>query len=197
MLQRVLIPFSGGEVHDETNLTYNFYLSQLRICIEMTFGLLTQKWAVVAHTMKYSNKTNLKLIVACIKLHNFCIRMKQKDSNDNNDDKNGSQQITKPSRGVVLSGLVGSCTLAAMGVDPNYIDDDGNIISPRSGHFSTAIATEHVEEDMRIHNSVMASSFSTLVSDSTQRQFIVQNLASRGLERPAANKIRNKQQQRK
>jgi hypothetical protein len=27
--KRVLIPFSGGEVYDETNQTYNFYLSQL------------------------------------------------------------------------------------------------------------------------------------------------------------------------
>ncbi len=77
--QRVLIPFSGGEVYDETNRTYNFYRSQLLIRIEMTFGLLTQKWAVVADTMKYSNKTNVQLIIACMKLHNLCIRMKQKE----------------------------------------------------------------------------------------------------------------------
>ena len=81
-----------------------------------------------------------------------------------------------------------------MGVDPNNVDSDGNIVSPLSGHFSTAIAAEDVEEDTRIHNSVVASRFSTLVSDSTRRQTVVQNLASRGLERPAANKIRNTQQ---
>ena len=81
-----------------------------------------------------------------------------------------------------------------MGVHPNNVDSNSSIICPPSGHFSTAITTEDFEEDTGIHNSVVASGFTTLVSDSTQRQTIVQNLASRGLEWPAADKIRNKQQ---
>jgi hypothetical protein len=191
--QRVLIPFSGGQVYDETNRTYNFYLSQLRIRIEMAFGQLTQKWEVVADTMKYSNKTNVQLIVVCMKLHNFCIQMKQKDEYDD-DDEDENQQPAKKRRRVTSGFAGGNCTLSAMGVDPNNIDNDGNIVSPPSGHISTAAATDDIEEDTRIHNSVVASSFSTLLSDSTRRQTIVQNLASRGLERPVANKIRNKQQ---
>ncbi len=50
-----------------------------------------------------------------------------------------------------------------------------------------------IEEDLIVHASVV-STFSTLNSDSTRRQAILDNLASRGLERPAANKIRNKKQ---
>ena len=80
LLQRVLVPFSRGEMHNKTNRTYNFYLLQLWIHIEMAFGLLMQKWLVVADTMKYSNKINAQLIAVCIKLHNFCIQMKQKDN---------------------------------------------------------------------------------------------------------------------
>jgi hypothetical protein len=73
-------------VHNETNRTYNFYLSQLRIRIEMAFGLLTQKWAVLADTMKFSNKINGQIISVCMKLHNFCIRMKWKDKEDSKED---------------------------------------------------------------------------------------------------------------
>ncbi len=168
--QRVLIPFSGGEVHDETKRTYNFYLSQLRIRIEMAFGLLTQKWLVVADTMKYSNKMNAQLIAVCIKLHNFCIRMNQKDNViDDDDDDKTQQSAERSTRSVVARGLAGggNCSLLAMGVDPNNLDSDGSIICPPSGHFSTAITIEDLEEDTGIHNSVAASSFSTLVSDST------------------------------
>ena len=35
-----MIPFSGLEVLNEINRRYNCYLSQLRIRVEMTFGLL-------------------------------------------------------------------------------------------------------------------------------------------------------------
>ena len=194
--QRVLIPFSGGEVHDETNRTYNFYLSQLRIRIEMAFGLLTQKWLAVADTMKYSNEMNAQLIAVCLKLHNFCIQMKQKDNVIDGDDDDKTQQTAEQRTRLVARGLAGggNCSLLDMGVDPNNVDSDGSIICPPSGHFSTAVTIEDLEEDMGIHNSVAALSFSTLVSDSTRRQTIVQNLASRGLERLAANKIRNKQQ---
>jgi hypothetical protein len=180
--RRVLIPFSGGEVHNETNRTYNFYLSQLRIRIEMAFGLLTQKWAVLADTMKFSNKINGQIISVCMKLHNFCIRMKHKDEED---DSKGSR--AKPRM------RVGTCNLADLGVDPDNIDADGNIVNIPSDHFSTVIEVEDIEEDLRVHESVV-STFSTLNSDTTRRQAIVENLASRGLERPAANKIRNKQQ---
>jgi hypothetical protein len=147
--------------------------------------------------MKYSNKMNAQLIAVCIKLHNFCIRMNQKDNViDDDDDDKTQQSAERSTRSVVARGLAGggNCSLLAMGVDPNNLDSDGSIICPPSGHFSTAITIEDLEEDTGIHNSVAASSFSTLVSDSTRRQTIVQNLASRGLERPAANKIRNKQQ---
>lgn len=181
--RRVLIPFSGGQVHNETNRTYNFYLSQLRIRIEMAFGVLTQKWVAVADTMKQSNKTNAQIISVCTKLHNFCIRMKQKDEH--------KAQRTRRSGRMVQMG--GTCNLSFLGVDPNNVDEDGNIVNPTSAHFSTADATEDADEDTRILESLVSSSqFSTLTADLTRRQAIVDNLASRGLERPAANKIRNK-----
>ena len=46
LLNKLLIPFSGGNEQDANNDTYNFYLYQLRIWIETTFGRLTTKWRI-------------------------------------------------------------------------------------------------------------------------------------------------------
>lgn len=80
LTQRVL------KVYDKTNQMYHFYLLQLLIRIEMAFDLLMKKWKVVVDTMNYSNKTNVQLIVVCMKLHNFCIWMKQNDKFNYDDD---------------------------------------------------------------------------------------------------------------
>ena len=59
--RKILIPFSGSSSGIECNRTYNYYLSQLRIRIEMAFGLLTTKWV-----MKYVTKKKLKAILRCL-----------------------------------------------------------------------------------------------------------------------------------
>ena len=57
--RRVLIPFSGSEYYDEDNRTYkNYYLSQMRIRIEMTFGRLTTKWRILRKTLNFANAKN-------------------------------------------------------------------------------------------------------------------------------------------
>lgn len=75
--RKVLIPFSGAEANEDYKRTYNYYLSQLRIRIEMAFGRLTTKWRILRRAMNYSNQKNAKIIRVCAKLHNFCIRMQQ------------------------------------------------------------------------------------------------------------------------
>ena len=44
--ETLLTPFSGLE-RDDTKDTLNFYLSQLRIHIEQTFGMMTTKWRIL------------------------------------------------------------------------------------------------------------------------------------------------------
>jgi hypothetical protein len=75
----------------------------------------------------------------------------------------------------------GECNLADLGVDPDNTDDDGNIVNSPSNHFSTAIETKTIKEDLSVHASVV-STFSTLTPDSTRCKAILDNLASRGLE---------------
>ena len=49
------------------------------MCIEVAFGLLTTKWRIFQRKLSYKTKKNTKIICVVAKLHNFCIRMTQKD----------------------------------------------------------------------------------------------------------------------
>lgn len=58
-----------------TKDAYNFYHSQLRIRIECTFGILTNRWGILrsAIRMNVSVVKTIALALALAKLHNFCI----------------------------------------------------------------------------------------------------------------------------
>jgi hypothetical protein len=47
LTEHVLVPFTGGDRSASDKDTFNYYLIQLRIRIEMAFGLLTNKWRVL------------------------------------------------------------------------------------------------------------------------------------------------------
>jgi hypothetical protein len=49
--QKVLILFSGAKKYNGGNRTFNFYLSQLRVRIDMTFGLLTAEWQILRRVL--------------------------------------------------------------------------------------------------------------------------------------------------
>ena len=93
---RLLIPFTGSQRDDEDNDAYNFYLSQLRIRIEMSFGRLVRKWAILKTKMAFKLKKTSQILQVCAKLHNFVIDHQQfeksqngevdDDDNDENDD---------------------------------------------------------------------------------------------------------------
>jgi hypothetical protein len=49
--EHMIAPYSGPQRYSERCDNFNFFLSQLRICIEMAFGLLVTKWRIL-HTPK-------------------------------------------------------------------------------------------------------------------------------------------------
>jgi hypothetical protein len=73
---KILIPFTikwnqiAGDVH---KITYNFYLSQLQIQVEMAFGRMTQKFQIMTKKMTCSLATKSLYIQAITRLHNFII----------------------------------------------------------------------------------------------------------------------------
>ena len=79
LMQQLLIPFSSIDAKDEYNDAYNFYLSQLRIRIEMTFGRLTCKWRIFRSDLPSFNgsQKNTMIMRVGAKLHNFVINADQ------------------------------------------------------------------------------------------------------------------------
>jgi hypothetical protein len=77
-----LVPiFGGAQALITRNDNFNFFASQLRIRIEMAFGLMVKKWGILQRPLTHSLK-HIKYIVCAIgMLHNFCIneRLKGKD----------------------------------------------------------------------------------------------------------------------
>jgi len=71
--ETLLMPFSGGEKDEPAKYAFNFYLSQLRIHIKQTFGMMTTSWRILRQPLQVHLK-NVGTIFMCItRLHNFCI----------------------------------------------------------------------------------------------------------------------------
>ena len=71
--QCILIPLSGVEKDDPSNDAFNFYLSQMRIHIEQTFGLMTGKWRNLCQPLHTCLKNFGRVFVCIRRLHKFCI----------------------------------------------------------------------------------------------------------------------------
>ena len=80
--ESLLTPFTGGHRNDPIKDAYNFFLSQLRIRIEMAFGLLTNKWRVLNAPLQTSLARSSDILMACARLHNYCIDMNDQHSGE-------------------------------------------------------------------------------------------------------------------
>lgn len=75
--ENLLIPFTGSQRDNLDNDAFNYYLSQLRIRIEMAFGRLVNKFRVLKKNLEGSLKRKSRIIMTCARLHNFIIDMDQ------------------------------------------------------------------------------------------------------------------------
>jgi hypothetical protein len=64
LTDQVLCPFFGSQRESTNKDAYNYFLSQLCIRIEMTFGLLTNKWRML--------RTSLSFRMKKISCNSFC-----------------------------------------------------------------------------------------------------------------------------
>lgn len=73
--ERLLIPFTGAHRHSNPyHDSFNFYLSQLRIRVEMAFGRLVNKFRILGSTIVGSLNRVSRILMACARLHNCIIR---------------------------------------------------------------------------------------------------------------------------
>jgi hypothetical protein len=68
----MLTPYTKVQMNQKRS-NYNFFISQLRIHIEMAFGLLTSKWRIFKRPLNTSLSTAVRIAHVCFRLHNFCI----------------------------------------------------------------------------------------------------------------------------
>ena len=73
IMEKLLIPYTGSRREDPFKDSFNFYLSQLRIRIEMVFGLLVQIWRILNRKLEMTIENNVKVLRVCASLHNFVI----------------------------------------------------------------------------------------------------------------------------
>ena len=73
--ENLLIPFTGADRLDGAHDSFNFYLSQLRIRVEMAFGRLTNKFRILKGCVLGSLDRVSSIIMACARLHNYIIKM--------------------------------------------------------------------------------------------------------------------------
>ena len=75
--------FGGDLALKKENDNFNFFISQLRIRIEMAFGLMTRKWGILQHPLTIM-MPHIPPLICCIAwLHNYCIDERQSSSNSN------------------------------------------------------------------------------------------------------------------
>jgi DDE superfamily endonuclease len=80
-----LVPiYRGVNAAIPRNDNFNFYASQLRIRIEMAFGLLVKKWSILQKALSIKMKNVHKLIVAIGQLHNYTINERLLETNKDN-----------------------------------------------------------------------------------------------------------------
>ena len=71
--EHVLTPFSGPEKYEIPKDAYNFFISQARIRVEMTFGRFTNKWRFFGRPVQCRLHNVGRLFMCATQLHNFCI----------------------------------------------------------------------------------------------------------------------------
>jgi hypothetical protein len=78
----LLIPFSGSNLAANES-AYNYFLSQLRIRIEMAFGRMTTMWRIFRSNLEHDLEMCSDIINVVARLHNYVI---DEDSPDEDDD---------------------------------------------------------------------------------------------------------------
>jgi hypothetical protein len=83
-----LVPIYRGESAKTSARmdNFNFFASQLRIRIEMAFGLMVNKWGILTRPLSIKVRKVKKLIIAIARLHNFCInfQLRQQEQQHSN-----------------------------------------------------------------------------------------------------------------
>ena len=85
LTDKCLTPFTGSQRSDPTKDAYSFFSSQVRIQVDMAFGLLTTKWHLLKQPLGVSLSTAADILECISCLHHLCINMRTSDLKNNQD----------------------------------------------------------------------------------------------------------------
>ena len=108
LTKHLLIPFTGTQKDEPDNDAFNFYLSQMRIRIEMAFGLLVKKFSILKKPMKQRLRLVSMIVLCCATLHNFIINKENTEINDDDDEENEETNTIENEEDVVDVNNLGS-----------------------------------------------------------------------------------------
>jgi DDE superfamily endonuclease len=132
----MITPYKGVSGGDKD--AFNYYQSQLRICIECAFGMVYHRFAILHKPIqqKIMIAKTTALVMACCKLHNYCI---------NNDDAT----VPIPREGDIMNVLLeGGIPLdSTTDYRPCQLLDGGNH-STDFGRFSTRRRSEYRQSEL-------------------------------------------------
>ena len=179
---KVLIPFTGSQADVKENDTFNFYLSQVRIRIEMAFGLLVNRFRILKRPLEMSLCNNAKTIMACARLHNYIIEREGLPITLDIDNEDGDGESVPHGRQTCVrhNGVIDVDRVGGLveNVDDISNHDDGNCNTGNVGNM--AYAPTMLEED-----------YEALEGVSVTRTTLVEFLRDEGYRRPLENLLRN------
>jgi hypothetical protein len=72
----MITPYEGVRLHitHPPKDWFNFWHSQIRITIERCFGIFVRRWGILWQPIRYDLHVVFKIVHACCRLHNFCMR---------------------------------------------------------------------------------------------------------------------------
>ena len=73
LAEKLLPIYRSEQVARERYDNYNYYTSQLHICIEMAFGFMVKRWSILQRPITIANRNIEHLICSIGVLHNYCI----------------------------------------------------------------------------------------------------------------------------
>lgn len=95
--EHLITPFAGEDRRNVQRDAYNFYVSQLRIRIEMAFGRLTGKWRILRQPLQSRLKNIGRLFMCMVRLHNYSIDIDPTSTGDCDTDDQEGQDSFLPS----------------------------------------------------------------------------------------------------
>jgi DDE superfamily endonuclease len=76
----MLTPFRKAQTHDqELGLrrdAFNFFHSSLRMHVEQSFGIMVARFGISWRSLRFQLPVVLRILSACMRIHNFCIDQK-------------------------------------------------------------------------------------------------------------------------